>query len=138
MILQRYNVSVHTCKHQIFMKTEENNNPKGNQRNEDTKSTNPSVTPGTGNQNQDNSKSPQGQEKEPWKNPDPTTPEKRQDIYAEKKEDSAEGKEDSDNSTDTEEDEDSNPEANTTNTPSNTPRKEDNDIDKKYDNQINP
>jgi hypothetical protein len=65
------------------MKTEKNN-PQGTNRNTDTNQTKPSVTTGTSHTNEPG-KTPQKEEKETWKNPDPTAPEKRQDVYAGKK-----------------------------------------------------
>ena len=117
------------------MKTEKNINPQSTTRNEDTKQSN--VTTGSTHLNQEPTKTPEKEDKETWRNPDPTTPEKRQEIYAGKKDQTIDREEDYEGSTD-DEDVDQRPEAKTTNTPGN--RKEQNDIDRehKQDDQINP
>ncbi|MES2559360.1 MAG: hypothetical protein V4590_06445 [Bacteroidota bacterium] len=110
------------------MKTERNVNPQDTPRTEDTKKTNPSVTTtGTGHLNQETTRTPGKEEdKEPWKNPDPTTPEKRQDIYAGKKDETIRNKEGYGDEEATDEDVDRGPDAKHTNR-----GREDNDIDKK-------
>ncbi len=115
------------------MKTEKNINPQSTTRNEDTTNpTNPSVTSGTTRPDEDTTKKT---ENEPWKNPDPTSPEKRQNIYAGKKEEPVKREEDYEGEGSTDEDIDSRPESKFT---PGSRGKEDNDVETEHnqENQI--
>ncbi len=142
MILQQYSI-LYQFKHKQIkvMKTEKNINPQSTTRNEDTKQTNnPAVTTGTSHLNQETTKTPGQEEKEPWKNPDPTKPEKKQEIYAGKKDPTTtKREEDYENEGATDEDIDHRPEAKYTGTPDSR-GKEDNDIEREHkpNDQINP
>jgi hypothetical protein len=116
------------------MKTEKNINPQSTTRKDDSKQDKP-VTTGTSHLNQE-TKTPQKGEKETWKNPDPTAPEKRQEVYAGKKDQTINNQEDFEGEGSTDEDIDQRPEAKLTNNRG----KENNDIEKEHNqnDQINP
>lgn len=128
------------------MKTDKNINPQSTTRNEDTNQLKPTTT-GSTHLNQETTRTPQTpqtpqkEEKEPWKHPDPTAPEKRQEVYAGDKKDRIGNKqqdEDADDEGITDEDADVNPRAEVK-TPDNR-NKENDDIDRgsNYNDQINP
>jgi hypothetical protein len=110
------------------MKTDKKINPQSTTRNEDINQSKPSVTTGTSHLNQETTKNPQTpqtpktpqkEEKETWKHPDPTSPEKRQDVYADKKDLTSNKQQDEDYESGeiNDEDVDTTPQARITNNP---------------------